>query len=307
MNVNKFMGCHMKQQGAKVEGVSMGRYSVCAAAKSAAGIGVPEMFTVPTRTLACFFVGETCTRPAVAVWLLVYLADGSPSSMVAQVGAPSGAPVSVNTGYANPAWATTLSRLASLGGSNNLPFTEAATMATAPTQVAPVIRVINGKAVTSSTAIADFFCKQHRDVLRKIANLECSPEFTERNFALSGYKDPSGRSLPSYHITRDGFTFLAMGFTGKRAAAWKEAYINAFNAMESQLAATALPAGIRHLDLLKLNSEGLVSTLFVLRDEWDNKLYPLLKIGESPLAVQLHDRVHDAVFLACLIQAGLKK
>jgi Rha family phage regulatory protein len=39
----------------------------------------------------------------------------------------------------------------------------------------------------------------------------------------------------AYRITRDGFVFLAMGFTGTKAAQFKEAYINVFNQMEKQL------------------------------------------------------------------------
>ena len=309
--MNDFMRCHMKQQGLRVEGVSMGRYSACAAAKSAAGIGVPEMMMVPTRTLACFFVGATCTRPAVAVWLLVYLADGSTSSMVAQVGAPSGAPVSIVTGYANPAWATTLSRLASLGGSE-LPTMEAATMATVPTTLAPDVRCVDGHAVTSSLAVAEFFGKRHDDVLRKISNLDCSPEFRARNFAESVYQkpNPSGGSpitYPCYHITRDGFTFLAMGFTGKRAAAWKEAYLNAFNAMEAQLLTLQIALLPSNPQALAMSVDGLVQTVQVLRTAWDAKLYPMLKAGDSPLAAQLYDRFVDLGIFTYQVDRGIRK
>ena len=38
-----------------------------------------------------------------------------------------------------------------------------------------------------------------------------------------------------YNLSRDGFTLLAMGFTGKKAAAYREAYIREFNNMEAQL------------------------------------------------------------------------
>lgn len=65
--------------------------------------------------------------------------------------------------------------------------------------------------------------------------MECSPEFNERNFAPVGYKDAKGEIRPAYRLTRDGFAFLAMGFTGKKAAAWKERFLEAFNAMEAAL------------------------------------------------------------------------
>ncbi|NDI85062.1 Rha family transcriptional regulator [Undibacterium crateris] len=99
-----------------------------------------------------------------------------------------------------------------------------------------IVSITNDRAVTSSNLIAEKFGKRHADVLRAISKLECSSEFTERNFALSEFYDSTGRKLPCYVIARDGFMFLAMGFTGKDAAKWKEAYIDAFNKMEEELA-----------------------------------------------------------------------
>lgn len=61
------------------------------------------------------------------------------------------------------------------------------------------------------------------------------PSFTERNFALSTYLDSTGRSLPEYRLTHDGFALLAMGFTGREALAWKIAFLQAFNALEAEL------------------------------------------------------------------------
>ena len=89
-----------------------------------------------------------------------------------------------------------------------------------------------------SRYVADVFCKKHSDVLRKIETIIApdsglSKEFTQRNFALSKYTDSTGRKLPCCAMTRDGFTMLVMGFTGKRAMAFKEAYIRRFNEMES--------------------------------------------------------------------------
>ena len=88
---------------------------------------------------------------------------------------------------------------------------------------------------TTSRLIAEIFEKRHSDVIRAIENLECSQDFTERNFALSDYKDDSGKSNKEYIITKDGFVMLAMGFTGEKAFKFKEQYINAFNSMEKEL------------------------------------------------------------------------
>jgi Rha family phage regulatory protein len=90
----------------------------------------------------------------------------------------------------------------------------------------------NGKLVTSSRMIADKFKKQHAHVLRAIQNLDCSKEFNQSNFGLVEYLDNKGEKRPEYIISRDGFSFLVMGFTGKESAKFKEEFITAFNKME---------------------------------------------------------------------------
>ena len=100
-----------------------------------------------------------------------------------------------------------------------------------------LIEVRDGQAVTSSLVVAKYFGKAHKDVLRAIKSLDCSELFNQRNFAPVEYKDAKGEMRPAYRLTRDGFAFLAMGFTGKKAAAWKETFLEAFNAMEKALLA----------------------------------------------------------------------
>lgn len=87
-------------------------------------------------------------------------------------------------------------------------------------------------AITSSKNVAEIFQKNHKHIMEKIKDLDCSIEFSRSNFRLSNYKDSRGKIQPEYLMTKDGFTFLAMGFTGKKAAEFKEAYINEFNQME---------------------------------------------------------------------------
>lgn len=112
---------------------------------------------------------------------------------------------------------------------------------TAITRAIPDLEIIEGQITTTSQQIAAHFNKVHRDVVRAIENIECSAEFRLRNFAQSSFEAemPNGgkRKHKSYRLTRDGFVFLAMGFTGKDAAQWKEAYITAFNKMEAELLA----------------------------------------------------------------------
>ena len=103
-----------------------------------------------------------------------------------------------------------------------------------PTQT-PDVSIVNGEPQTTSLAIADFFGKFHKDVLEKIKLLDCSEEFSRRNFTLSNYTTERGRNYPMYNITKDGFVFLVMGFTGREAMRFKEAYIKRFNEMEATL------------------------------------------------------------------------
>ncbi|SUA94160.1 phage associated protein [Neisseria mucosa] len=99
-----------------------------------------------------------------------------------------------------------------------------------------LVRISGDRLVTTSLEISNHFGKKHKDILRAIQHLECSKEFNERNFAPVGYTDAKGEQRPMYEITRDGFVFLCMGFTGSAAAQWKEKYIAAFNALEAEVA-----------------------------------------------------------------------
>ena len=101
----------------------------------------------------------------------------------------------------------------------------------------PALTIVDGQPTTTSNEVAQHFGKQHKHVLDKIAALlaDLPTEFAGPNFRLSEFTDSTGRTLPAYRLTRDGFTLLAMGFTGKKALAFKLAYIDAFNRMEAEL------------------------------------------------------------------------
>lgn len=109
------------------------------------------------------------------------------------------------------------------------------------TQNLPVVSIVNGQPTTLSTDISNFFEKPHNDVLKAIrAILSKLPEDRLGNFSQTVVTrtNPSGGApiqSRAYRLTRDGFTFLAMGFTGEKAQAFKWAYIDAFNRMEEAL------------------------------------------------------------------------
>ncbi|HCB9414722.1 TPA: Rha family transcriptional regulator [Escherichia coli] len=260
-----------------------GRYTVQAPYKAGAGRGNPKFNIEHNRAHAVF----SCHEHRYA------------QIMVGRAGPTSVGPGSMLTGISTPVRLTTYMVVESLGGE----FIEfnigAVTMTTLPTQSHPEITIINGRVVTTSLAVANYFTKRHERVLDRIRNLECSAEFTEHNFVLSEYTDASGRKLPCYQITRDGFAFLAMGFTGKRAAQFKEAYINAFNQMEKQLSKPAVPSDVAH------NASVLCSYISSIHQVWLQQLYPMLAKAESPLAVSLYDRINDAALLASLINLSL--
>lgn len=99
------------------------------------------------------------------------------------------------------------------------------------------IKTVNKEEVTVVTSldVSETFEKEHRRVLQDIRDLKCSEEFRLHNFVQSNYVNEQGHSQSMFIMTRDGFTLLAMGYTGEKAMQFKEAYIRQFNAMEKAL------------------------------------------------------------------------
>ena len=91
------------------------------------------------------------------------------------------------------------------------------------------------QAVTSSLQVAETFEKNHRDVLRVIDDLEKDVRNFTQMFLMTDLPDSYGRNRRAYYMNRDGFTLLAMEFTGKKALKFKMQYIEAFNKMEDQI------------------------------------------------------------------------
>lgn len=89
--------------------------------------------------------------------------------------------------------------------------------------------------IVTSLDIAETFGKEHKRVLQDIRELECSEDFGRHNFVQSSYVNCQNKKQPMYYVTRDGFTLLAMGYTGEKAMKFKEGYIRQFNAMEKLL------------------------------------------------------------------------
>ena len=97
-----------------------------------------------------------------------------------------------------------------------------------------LVEIKNNQVVVSSRQVAEKFGKQHKDVLENIRNILVA-ENSATKFYQESIHEYRGQRFPEYLMIRDGFTLLAMGFTGKDALQWKMKYIAAFNEMEQAL------------------------------------------------------------------------
>lgn len=96
------------------------------------------------------------------------------------------------------------------------------------------------QAVTTSLKVAEIFEKEHKDVMKSIRNLTAQNFAVKKMFVEDSYLNSRNQQQPMYYMNRDGFTLLAMGFTGSKAMEFKLKYIEAFNKME-QIVKQELP------------------------------------------------------------------
>ena len=138
--------------------------------------------------------------------------------------------------------------------------------------IKPIVITDQEHIFTTSLLVAEKFNKNHRDVLRTIRkldiftcfnefNIEPVDSFAKRNFALSKYQVSGGknsiREEDMYTLTKEGFLMVAMSFTGKEAALWKIAFINAFNKMEAKLN-----------ELLVTEHHSMLADLYARHPQW---------------------------------------
>lgn len=98
-----------------------------------------------------------------------------------------------------------------------------------------LVELNNEQVVTTSLVVAESFGKEHKHVLRDIRNLEKDVPNFGLMFSETETPDSYGRSRKTYYINRDGFTLLAMGFTGKEALQFKLDFLNQYNRMEEYI------------------------------------------------------------------------
>lgn len=173
-----------------------------------------------------------------------------------------------------------------------------------------VFKSNDGVAVTTSLKVAETFGKSHDNVLRDIRKAlsggvlknEETPMFEESTYI----NEQNGQEYPMFIMNRDGFTLLAMGFTGKKAMQFKIEYIAAFNAMEKALkeqskpksqleilveSAQALLEQSRRLDKI----ESRLDTMEQEREESTKMLFAV-SVSQNELPAQtLRDKVRELV------------
>ena len=176
---------------------------------------------------------------------------------------------------------------------------------------------------TTSVDLARVFDKRHDNVIRDIeVIMDSSPStFVDLNFEATSYKDVKGKKHKCYRMTRKGFTLVAMGFTGKKAMAFKVAYINAFEAM-SELIFSRIHTRIGYREMTGAIKEyigndkltyareaDMVNGVVLGMSAKDFREVHNLKQGETPRDAVVRDKLeqlNDAQRInAGLIRAGL--
>jgi Rha family phage regulatory protein len=104
--------------------------------------------------------------------------------------------------------------------------------------------IMTAQPATNSLKVAEFFGRKHKNILQAIDNLECSEAFSRLNFQPRDYVDERGKTQRSVVMTRKGFEFLTLGFSGRKAAQFREAYIERFHQMEAHIQQEAAQAAV---------------------------------------------------------------
>lgn len=166
------------------------------------------------------------------------------------------------------------------------------------TERTPVVFAKDGEVFANSRDVAAFFGKDVRHIHEAIRNLvQQEPVLGRSNFRPFKINDLTGESVRHYDMDRDGFTLLAMGFTGAKALKWKLRYIEAFNAMEAELRRIAHPG-----PTIDLNDPGALRGLLLTYSE---KAIALEKRVEELLPSQeALKRIADADGSLCVTDAA---
>ena len=175
-----------------------------------------------------------------------------------------------------------------------------------------VFRGQNDQVITTSLLVAETFEKEHRNVLKSIRKLMSATNVAvAQMFDETTYVNEQGKEQPMFFMNRDGFTLLAMGFSGEKALKFKVDYINAFNKMEAELkdkkpALPDLDLKVRFIEwsakFLGVNDAGKLLMARKLAEEYGTQQY-------LPDYVTSKGQTHSATYLLkahnCNISASI--
>lgn len=173
-------------------------------------------------------------------------------------------------------------------------------MNTEPRTILPDVTVDRGVPKTTSLEVARIFGKRHDNVLRDLADLlsQVSDSFGKLNFEASEYETRNNLGFtvrhPMYKLTKDGFVMLAMGYTGKPAVRFKEAYIRRFNEMEAELSRRAESA----------RTGSGVEWFRVTLDEWIAATHGMSDMAEERKRLRLIARIEREAIRPALSLEG---
>jgi Rha family phage regulatory protein len=158
-----------------------------------------------------------------------------------------------------------------------------------------VIAGKTGKDVTTSLIVAQVFGKRHNNVLRDIENLSCSNAFRVLNFEQTPYTHPqNGQTYTMYEMTKDGFSFLVMGYAGEKAGEFKEKFIAEFNKRDAMLKSDDYILA-RSQEILQNRLQIAQKRIQALEREkdnaWDTVEMQILELQEQAPKVEYHDKV----------------
>lgn len=156
-----------------------------------------------------------------------------------------------------------------------------------------ILKEVNGEITVSSREIADRFEKQNKHVNEAIRKLMDENSTVKNMVTENKYLSPRGREETEYMLNRDGFSLVAMGFTGTKALEWKLKYIEAFNKME-----TAIHKSLNSKDsaiLAIVNAEGELQRVLAISNYEKLVTQPLVKaLEEQKPLVDFANKVTNA-------------
>ena len=121
----------------------------------------------------------------------------------------------------------------------------------------------DGVLLVSSREVAERFEKEHRHVTRDIENIisqGCAQNWTDLFVETEYQNEQNKQYYKQYQLTRDGFSLLAMGFTGAKALEWKLKYLEAFNKMEEAIKTGVVPHGKELIALAVIEAQKVIES-----------------------------------------------